>query len=139
MQWNFWDEVSLRAQSIKGWVKRKDLDEHLRPTPIRHKTLPDKLVERIKKYHTILAEVDPAPPETLIDDFRKDMHPEREVAIWEGIADKYQRRVKAWWPVNKKKELLGKLLQESYEENPIIIGPAEPDKTFPTRYEKPNP
>ena len=117
MQWKFWDEVGVRAsQRVKINI------ENIRPAPIRHEKLPEALVERIKEFHKVLAEVDVAPLEKVIDNFRGDLHPDREVAIWEGIAEKYQTRVKSSWGIHKKKELYGKLLRQSMDENPLVVG-----------------
>ena len=57
--------------------------------PVRHKTLPLDLVERIKTCKKILADVDPASLEETIDTFRRDVHPDREVSVWERIAHTY--------------------------------------------------
>ena len=58
--------------------------------PIRHPVLPDSLVDRIKTFKAILSNVDPTSIETAIDNFKRDTHPEEEIAIWERIANTYQ-------------------------------------------------
>jgi hypothetical protein len=58
--------------------------------PIRHPALPDGLVNRIKAFKAILSDVDPTSLETAIDNFKRDTHPEQEIAIWERIANAYK-------------------------------------------------
>ncbi len=67
MQWNFWEEVVARANPVK--VKLRNL----RPSPVRHEKLPDKLVERVKNVYAILEEVEWVPLQKAIDDFRKEV------------------------------------------------------------------
>lgn len=63
---------------------------NLKEGPIRHRNLPDDLLRRIRAFKEILAEVDTTPLADVIDDFRRDVHPEREIAVWEHIANAYQ-------------------------------------------------
>jgi len=58
--------------------------------PIRHPVLPDSFVDRIKAFKAILSDVDPTSLQTAIDNFKRDAHPEGELAIWERIAATYQ-------------------------------------------------
>ena len=62
----------------------------LLPGPIRHGELPPDLVTRIKAFKQALGDVEPSSLEATIENFRRDMHPEREVEIWERIARSYQ-------------------------------------------------
>lgn len=57
--------------------------------PIRHDTLPANLLIRIQNINNILNEVFPYPLSETINNFRRDMHPDREVAIWEKIVSAY--------------------------------------------------
>jgi len=57
--------------------------------PIRHATLPANLLIRIHIIHNIINEVFPKQLSERITDFRRDMHPDREVAIWERIVTAY--------------------------------------------------
>ena len=57
--------------------------------PVRWRALPDDLLKRIKGYKAILSEVELTTLDETIDDFRRDAHPEREIAVWEHIADTY--------------------------------------------------
>jgi len=63
--------------------------------PIRHATLPKELVQRIKAYKKILAEVDDSSLEEAIEDFKRDANPESEVVIWERIAGTYRACLQA--------------------------------------------
>jgi hypothetical protein len=63
---------------------------HLRPGPIRHPVLPDDFIERIKAFKKILGDADNASLEQTIDNFKRDTHPENELAIWERIASTFQ-------------------------------------------------
>lgn len=67
-------------------IKISDIDEG----PIRHPVLPDDLLERIKVFTEILSEVDKTTLEASIDGFKRDANPEKEVIIWERIANTYQ-------------------------------------------------
>lgn len=57
--------------------------------PIRHDSLPAEQVARLTRLQQIFAEVDPTPLAGWIDDFRRDQHPEREIAIYEAMARAY--------------------------------------------------
>ena len=55
------------------------------------------------------------PLEKVIDQFQRDRHPERELLIWESITEKYHSRVKPWWDIYQKEDLLQELILESME------------------------
>lgn len=58
----------------------------LRQSPIQHDSLTPSQVDRITKLHAVFAEVDPTPLEKWFEDFRRDRDPDREIAIYEGMA-----------------------------------------------------
>ena len=58
--------------------------------PLRHTTLPDSLVLRIRVAYEILKEHTKEGIGKWIEDFQHDLHPEREVMVWEGIAGAYK-------------------------------------------------
>jgi hypothetical protein len=62
----------------------------LRPGPIRHPQLDPDLIERIRAFKQILAEVDTSTIDQTIDNFKRDQHPASEVVIFERIAATYQ-------------------------------------------------
>jgi hypothetical protein len=80
----------LRADNPAGRMKIPLQPSELRKGPIRHPVLPDSFVDRIKAFKAILSDVDSTPLETAIDNFKRDTHPEEEIAIWEHIANTYQ-------------------------------------------------
>jgi hypothetical protein len=61
----------------------------LKPLPVQHEQLTDKQLRRARKLHETFAEVNPSSLETWIDNFKRDMNPDREIAIWERIAKGY--------------------------------------------------
>jgi hypothetical protein len=48
-------------------------------------------MERIHKLRGALAEVERSPIEKWVDNFKRDADPDRELAVWEKIADGYTR------------------------------------------------
>jgi hypothetical protein len=70
-------------------IKREKISD-IEPNPfIRHASLPNELIERIKKFKGLLGDVENATLEETIDSFKRDMNPEREIRIWERIASVY--------------------------------------------------
>lgn len=57
----------------------------LRPGPIRHETLPPELLDRIKIVFDLIGRYTGMTLEEFEVGFMRDMHPEREVAIWCSI------------------------------------------------------
>ena len=64
------------------------------PGPIRHAELPPDLLKRATALESVFADVFPMTHEKWIEGFRRDAHPEREIAIWEQIAAAYTRFLK---------------------------------------------
>jgi hypothetical protein len=46
-------------------------------------------MERIRKLQQTFSEVDPMPLEKWVDDFKRDKDPDREIRIYEGMAEAY--------------------------------------------------
>ena len=63
----------------------------LKPGPIKRQGLSPKQMERIYKLRDTLAEVEHSPIEKWVDNFKQDANPDKELAIWERIADGYTR------------------------------------------------
>src|SRR5262245_2044813 len=63
----------------------------LNPGPIRRQELSPKQMERIYKLRDALAEVERSPIEKWVDNFKRDADPDRELSVWEKIADGYTR------------------------------------------------
>jgi hypothetical protein len=76
--------------AVAGPMKTPLQPSELHKGPIRHPVLPESYVDRIKTFKAILSDVDPTSIETAIDNFKRDTHPEEEIAIWERIANTYQ-------------------------------------------------
>lgn len=74
--------------------------------PIRQEVLPDGFVERVQKYKEILKEVETSSLEQTLSNFQRDLHPERELLIWEHIAHFYKISLRDnpdWTNKDKKK------------------------------------
>lgn len=63
----------------------------LKPEPIKRQGLSPKQMERIYKLRDTLAEVERSPIERWVDNFKRDVDPDKELTIWERIADGYAR------------------------------------------------
>lgn len=61
----------------------------IKRSPIQHKTLPKEMLLRIKLVHQVLREVSAMSLERFINNFRRDLHPETELRIWENITAAY--------------------------------------------------
>lgn len=64
--------------------------QEVRVGPIRSPGLTQAQLDRIKKLQAVFAEVDSMPLEKWVDDFSRDLHPDRELAIYEGMAEAYE-------------------------------------------------
>ena len=69
------------------WINPEDIQ----PGPIQTANLDDEQIQRITRLQRVFSEVDPTPLEKWIEDFKRDLYPEREIRIWEAMADAYQR------------------------------------------------
>src|SRR5262245_29705834 len=61
----------------------------LQPGPIQRENLTREQVERITRVQEIFKEVDPTPLAEWIDDFKRDLDPDREIRIYEAMAMAY--------------------------------------------------
>ena len=66
--------------------KIEDIEESV----IRHNTLSDAFIERVKDFMAVIVDVDSTPLRVFLESFQKDLHPETELAVWEKIAATYQ-------------------------------------------------
>ena len=62
----------------------------LEPGPIQRASLTEQQMSRVKRLQRTFSEVDPSPLEKWVDDFKRDVHPENELKIWEGMAKAYE-------------------------------------------------
>ena len=67
-------------------IKLMDLESG----PIQHAALSPDLINRIEAYRDVLGDDRSWPHEDVIDSFRRDVHPENEIVIWERIAHVFQ-------------------------------------------------
>src|SRR5262249_47810782 len=100
---------------MKKDLRRVKIENIKRNPTFRHETLPASLIERIRNFTAILAEVLDTPFEEVIDEFRRDAHPEREVEVWERIAQYYQEATASQPDLSRedKKEIFSVLLKKS--------------------------
>jgi hypothetical protein len=76
------DRPSPSTQRIKT--------EDIEVGPLRRDSLTPQQVDRLRAIRAALAEVDKNPLEKWIDAFRRDADPDREISIYEAIAQAYQ-------------------------------------------------
>jgi hypothetical protein len=85
--------------------------------PIRHETLPDSLLVRIKLIQSALHDVFTMSLDDSIDDFRRDSHPEREIEVWEKIISAFQDATSASvLSLDQRKEIFRYLLLRTIQE-----------------------
>jgi hypothetical protein len=75
----------MRERGKQHQIELTDLENG----PILHPVLSDDLLQRIKAFKQILVDVDNTTLDEVIGDFKRDVHPEQEIAVWERIAATY--------------------------------------------------
>lgn len=70
-------------------IQKLDPNE-IRTNEIVHEELTDKQLTQIKKIHSTFQEVDKTSLEQTISDFKRDLNPDNEIAIWLTMAEAYQ-------------------------------------------------
>ena len=75
--------------------KKTDRTEWVDPTTLRagavqHASLTDSQMARVRALQLTFAEVDPTPLDKWVDDFKRDRDPERELRVYEGMANAYR-------------------------------------------------
>ncbi|MCK9294644.1 MAG: toll/interleukin-1 receptor domain-containing protein [Desulfobulbaceae bacterium] len=63
----------------------------LKPSPIRHESLPRPLLARVQLVHAAIGALLGLTYDEMVDNFKRDLHPARELEIWEGMAAAFQR------------------------------------------------
>jgi hypothetical protein len=71
-------------------IKKIKISELNTDGAIRTPLLPKGFITRVQKFKNILAEVEKMTLEETILNFQRDLHPERELEIWEHIARIYK-------------------------------------------------
>lgn len=74
-----------------------------------------KFIDRVIKYKKILREVDSSTLEESLENFQKDLLPERELVVWERIAQLYQLNIgkSTNYSIDQKKKIFKKILLSS--------------------------
>jgi hypothetical protein len=84
--------------------------------------LSDDQVARIATFTETLSEVFPTPLNKALEDFQRDLIPEKEIVVWETLAKKFVEQTEGKnLPLEKKKEIFRDLLNKSSEECPIVL------------------
>lgn len=84
------------SESIKQGLRMKRIREfEFQFGLAKHDELPQEFVDRVKKYKTILKDVEKSTVEEALDNFKRDMYPHTELIVWECIARHYQKITKA--------------------------------------------
>lgn len=112
-------EVLYKKWRNERPLEWRQIDELLTETPIIHETLPDGFLRRIRLIHEALRPVFLLPWKQAVDNFRKDHHPQRELAIWERIASTFLA-VSSRFELthDERKRLFGQLLGWSLVRSP---------------------
>jgi hypothetical protein len=89
----------------------------VRPGPIVHDTLSAKQIEQITKIQKVFFEVLPVSLDQTITDFKRDHHPDKEIAIWLAMATAYEKFVskRSGMNLDKKKEVFKLILRRSMQ------------------------
>jgi hypothetical protein len=94
--------------------------------PLRHATLSAEMDARIRRFEPIFAEVYPRSHEEWLDGFKRDLHPEPEVAIWEAMAAAYQTfTARHALAADARKEAFGLLLVRSAADEQTTLSGAK--------------
>jgi len=85
----------LLAFSLASGCKKTDRTRWvdpttLRPGPVRHASLTDGQMGRLRELQRTFAEVDPSSLDKWVEDFERDHDPEREIRIYEGMAEAFR-------------------------------------------------
>jgi hypothetical protein len=109
----------LATTTLAGFTQEKQSGvqvnpKDIHPQPNRQSKLSAEQLGRIKKLQVAFSEVDKSSLDTWIEDFEKDRNPEREIRIWEAIAQAYQAYCSEHTlTIRGKGEVLGVLLLRS--------------------------
>jgi hypothetical protein len=104
------------------WVAPDSLEDG----PIRHKELSPNQMERIRKLRNTLAEVEHSPIEKWVDNFKRDADPDKELTVWERIADGYTRHCsKKQLSIEAKKDVFRLMLLRSMASEQEVLNRAK--------------
>lgn len=98
MRYRLFQEIKAKAK--RKYIKRSDLHE----SEIRHETLPVNMIIRIKIfYNEVFTIISDKSFKETVDSFKRDLHPNDEIAIWEKILLAGQEYCKNHKKANKRK------------------------------------
>ena len=82
---------------------------------VRQQKLPEGFIERVIKYKITLSEVELSSLEETVNNFQRDVLPEKELVVWEDISRVYQKiiRKNPDLKLHQKKEIFGILLSST--------------------------
>jgi hypothetical protein len=121
-RWLLWRETIRKATPTVMPIA------DLKPSPIRHKTLPTSLLVRIRLIHAVLSDAVPMSLAEMITNFQRDANPTSEVAAWEHVACAYLIACqRAHIPPEQRSDLFAELLGFSFSgpstsETPTALG-----------------
>jgi hypothetical protein len=116
--------ITTRSHIMK--MKKNIPIKQLRVAPIRHEKLTPEQELRARAIHETFYEQDPRSLAKALEDFRRDMHPDREIAIWERMAEAYRRQVSAHKTKKERKKLFERILRGSLESDRISVYQSAP-------------
>ena len=83
-RWVLWNKKLRQAKPVLTNLR------DLKPSSRRHETLPNTFLVRVRLVHQILGDVIDQTLDGMVDLFCRDLHPHREIEVWERIAATYQ-------------------------------------------------
>jgi hypothetical protein len=98
----------------------------LKPSPIRHEELAPTLVERIRAFESVFADVYPITHQQWVEGFQRDRNPEIEIAKWEHIAEAFAQFTSGGdLSMDARKEAFGLLLFRAGATAELTLGRAK--------------
>lgn len=94
------NQLEKAKQMARGWVLAQEknsgviammLLSEIGDGKIRHEKLTEVEISRIQSIHEAFKEVRDIPLDSVIEDFKHDAHPDREIAVWEIMAKAFKQ------------------------------------------------
>ncbi len=76
----------MRLKRIRNFELKFGLD--------KHESLGKEFIERVRLYKSKIKEVETSTLEETLDSFKRDLYPQKELKVWEEIANYYSSKVK---------------------------------------------
>jgi hypothetical protein len=80
---------AIHLDALTSGKRRNVSREKIKMSPLRHPTLPDDLIGRVRLMRAALFDVLPHSMEYWLGGFQRDSHPTKEVKFWEHVATAY--------------------------------------------------